>query len=131
MTTQTFILQPAPHPSRRNCWEAVKSSPDGMEVIIRKPKRSSAKNALMWAILRQLEPIDWYGEKLTSEEWKIVITASLKRQRAVRGIDGGFVVLGEQTRNMSGPEIDLVILASEALAASKGITVKRVENFKL
>lgn len=127
MTKQVYILAPAPHPARANCLQAVRNAPDGMRVVIEPQKRSNAKNAEMWAILTQLEPIDWYGQHLTKEEWKIVVTASLKRQRAVPGIDGGFVVLGEQTRNMPASEINEIILAAEALAAQKGIQIRRIE----
>lgn len=119
-----FILRPFPHPSRRLCWEAIKSAPDDMIVKIEKPKRTSKKNALMWCVLKQMEVIDWYGQTLTSEEWKVVITAKLKRQRAVPGIDRGFVVLGEQTRNMSGSEINDIIDVACALAGSKGIEIQ-------
>lgn len=116
--------------SRRHAIQAVYLADDGMEITIRKPKRSSAKSKLMWAILTQLEPIDWYGQNLTKDEWKIVITAALKKQKAVPGIDGGFVVLGEQTRNMPDTEIDLIILQAEALAGQKGIRIKRIENIE-
>ena len=76
----------------------------------------------MWSILTQLEPIDWYGNHLTKEEWKDVITASLRRQRVVPGIDGGFVVCGERTSKMSIAAMNEVIEAAYALGSTKGIT---------
>lgn len=64
--------------------------------------RSSQANRLMWSLLADLSrQINWYGETLNKEDWKIMVTAALKRQRAVKGIEGGFVVLGEPTRNMT------------------------------
>src|SRR6056297_1457521 len=66
------------------------------------PKRSTDQNARMWAMLTDVsQQVDWYGNRLTPEEWKQVFTAALRRQRAVPGIDGGFVVLGASTRKMS------------------------------
>jgi hypothetical protein len=48
-------------------------------------------------LLEQATAIDWYGHKLTEEEWKDVFTAALKREKVVPGINGGFVVLGQHT----------------------------------
>ena len=121
-----FYTTPPPHPARSLACLAIQKAPDGYRVTIEAPRRSTAANDLMWAVLTQLEPIDWHGFKLTKEEWKDVITASLKRQKAVPGIDGGFVVLGARTSKMSGAEISEVIEAAYALGASKGITFTEV-----
>lgn len=116
-----FILRPAPHPSRQNALAAVKCADDEMVIMIKQPTRTLAQNALMWATLKQLEPIDWYGYHLTKEEWKDVITSSLKRLKVVPGIDGGFVVCGASTSRMSIKAMDDVIEAAYALGSSKGI----------
>lgn len=121
MNKLTFILAPAPHPARQNCMRAVQSAPEGHVVTIAKPKRSNVLNAKMWAVLTQLEPIDWYGNHLTKEEWKDVITASLKRQKIVPGIDGGFVVCGLHTREMPSSDIWDVIDTAYALGSERGI----------
>ncbi len=118
---QTFILQPHPHPSRMLALRALEQAPDGMVITIQEQKRSNILNAKMWAVLTQLEPIDWYGCRLTKEEWKDVITAYLKRQKVVPGLDGGFVVCGQHTRNMPSREIWDVIETAYALGSSKGV----------
>jgi len=119
----TFTLAPAPHPARANCLRAVQEAPDGSLVEIRPGgKRTSRQNALMWAVLAELTTKPWHGEMLTREEWKTVITAGLKRQRAVPGVDGGFVVLGEQTHKMSVQEMAQVIELAYAIGAQQGIT---------
>ncbi|MFA5380025.1 MAG: recombination protein NinB [Dehalococcoidia bacterium] len=131
MIAQVFILQPPTHPARRNCVEAIKAAPDGMIVRIEDPKRSNVLNAKMWAVLTQLEPIDWYGFKLNKEEWKDMITAVLKRQRTVPGLEGGFVVLGEHTRNMPAREIWDIIEYAYSLGASKCIQfVEPIEDIQ-
>ena len=74
------------------------------EVIIREhvSRRSLEQNARMWAMLRDVSSqVDWYGNRLTPEEWKDVFTAALKRLRIVPGIDGGFVSIGGHTSTMS------------------------------
>ena len=53
-----------------------------------------------WAMLTDISnQVDWYGQKLTPEEWKEVFTAAMKKQKVVPGIDGGFVVCGSSTKN--------------------------------
>ena len=60
-----------------------------------KKNRNLEQNAKMWAILTDIsEQVTWHNTKLTKDEWKDVITAAVKRQKVVIGIDGGFVVIG-------------------------------------
>ena len=120
----TFITTPLPHPARSLACRAIQEAPDGMIVTIRPATRSLSQNALMWSLLAQLEPLDWYGNHLTSNEWKDVITASIKRQRVVPGIDGGFVVCGSSTSKMSIKDMNEVIEATLAFGITKGITFK-------
>lgn len=68
-------------------------------------QRTTEQNARMWAMLADISrQVVWHGQQLTKEEWKDVLTAALKRQRVVPGLDGGFVVLGTSTRRMSKKE---------------------------
>ena len=127
MTAQTFILAPAPHPARKNCLRYIQEAPEGWLVEIREPTRTSAQNALMWVVLQQLTGIDWYGSHLTREEWKDVITASLKRQKVVPGLDGGFVICGQSTSRMSGKEISDVIEVAYKIGAERGVKFKTQE----
>ena len=84
--------------------------------------RSVEQNAKMWATLAEIaNQVDWYGQKLTAEEWKWVLSASLKKQRAVPGIDGGFVVLGQSTSKMTIAEMSEMIELSVAFGAQQGI----------
>lgn len=90
-----------------------------------RPKvRTLDQNARMWAMLTELEPLDWYGNKLRKEEWKDVLTASLKTQRAVPGIDGGFVVLGAHTSTMSKADLSDLMELIAAFGAERGIVFK-------
>lgn len=94
----------------------------GWVVRFEEPTRSLEQNALMWPLLDCLaKQVDWYGQKLTSEEWKDVLTASLKKQKAVPGIDGGFVVLGTRTSKMPKKEFSDLIELIYAFGADKGV----------
>jgi hypothetical protein len=67
------------------------------------------------------DQVDWYGQKLTPEEWKDVLTAGLKKQRAVPGIDGGFVILGAHTSTMSKGDLSELIELIAAFGAEHGV----------
>lgn len=102
-----------------------------IEIRILENKRSNVLNAKMWATLKQLEPIDWYGTHLIKEEWKDVITASLKRLKVVPGIDGGFVVCGQSTKNMPSKDIWDVIETAYSLGAQRGIRfIEPIEDLR-
>lgn len=50
-----------------------------------------------------------------------MLTASLKQQQVVPGIDGGFVVLGTSTRRMSKPEMNELIELIYAFGIEHGV----------
>lgn len=79
-------------------------------VELRPEKRSDPQNRRMWAMLTEVaKQVDWHGQKLDSEDWKHIFTASLKKQRVAPGIDGGFVVLGTKTSRMTKAEMTELI----------------------
>ncbi len=97
-----------------------------LAVEIRAETRSSAQNRILWSILRDLaQQVDWHGQKLADEEWKDVLTASLKRQKAVPGIDGGFVILGQRTSKMTRAELADLIELAYAFGAQQGMKWSR------
>lgn len=97
-------------------------APDGYIVEIKPATRTLDQNARLWAQLTDVSrQVDWYGRKLTQEEWKIVFTASLKKQDVVPGLDGGFVAMGQSTSRMTKRELgDLMELIS-AFGAQQGV----------
>lgn len=93
-----------------------------MVISIRPETRSLAQNARLWAMLTDIgKQVDWYGRKLTPEEWKHVFTASLTKQDVVPGLDGGFVVLGKSTSNMTKAEMCDLQTLMEAFGAERGV----------
>jgi len=84
--------------------------------------RSLEQNRMMWANLEDIaQQVVWYGVKLTKEEWKDVLTAALKKQKVVPGIEGGFVVLGARTSKMTVPEMTELIELSTAFGTQQGV----------
>src|SRR5581483_7572818 len=85
--------------------------PTGTTVEFRAPRRSLDQNSLMWTLLGYIsKQVEWYGQKLSSEDWKGVLTASLRRTRVVPGIDvGTFVALGMRTSQMTKDELSELI----------------------
>ena len=103
--------------------------PVGTTVEFRAPRRSNDQNALMWSLLSQIsKSVDWYGTKLTSEDWKDVLTASLRHARVVPGIDPGtFVPLGMRTSQMTKEEIGNLIELTYAFGAEHGVKFRELE----
>lgn len=98
-----------------------------VEVSEYKATRSVEQNARMWAMLTEVsEQVEWYGVKLSPEEWKDVFTASLRKQRAVPNLDGtGFVVLGLHTSKMSIGEMGDLMTLMEAFGAERGVQFRQ------
>jgi hypothetical protein len=103
--------------------------PVGTTVEFRAPRRSTDQNALMWSLLGQISKhVDWYGQKLSSEDWKDVLTASLRRTRVVPGIEAGsFVPLGMRTSQMTKQELADLIELIYAFGAEHGVQFRELE----
>lgn len=99
--------------------------PAGWLVTFKEPTRSLEQNALLWARLTQLsEQLPWDGERLTPSEYKDLLTACLRKQKVVRGIEGGLVFLGARTSAMSKAEMNDLLTLMEAFAAERGVTFR-------
>lgn len=103
--------------------------PVGTTVEFRAPRRSLDQNSLMWSLLGQIsKEVVWYGQKLSSEDWKDVLTASLRRTRVVPGIDAGsFVPLGMRTSQMTKQELADLIELIYAFGAEKDVKFRELE----
>jgi hypothetical protein len=84
--------------------------------------RSLEQNRMMWANLEDIaQQVVWYGVKLTKDEWKDVLTAALKKQKVVPGLEGGFVVIGARTSKMTVAEMTELIELSTAFGTQQGV----------
>ena len=97
--------------------------PWGTRIEFRLTKRTLPQNALMWACLTEVSrQVVWYGQKLSTEDWKNIFTASLNRMRVVPGIDGGsFVPLGIHTSIMTKDELSQMIELIKAFGAEHNV----------
>lgn len=96
---------------------------------IRPETRSLQQNARLWAMLTDIsQQVDWYGRKLTPENWKHIFSAALKKQDVVPGLDGGFVVLGLSTSKMTVGEMADLQTLMEAFGAEKGVRFTAPED---
>lgn len=93
-----------------------------VKITLGREKRTSDQNSKLWPMLGDVaKQVEWYGQKLSDEDWKHVFTASLTRQRVVPGIDGGFVVLGKSTSRMKKDEFSDLIELIYAFGAERGV----------
>lgn len=118
------------HAALMTAWQRIKPlllAGHRLTLEVRKETRSSEQNRLLWARLGEVaEQVDWHGNRLTAEEWKDVFTAGLKRQRAVPGIDGGFVVLGTSTSKMTKDEMTQLLELIAAFGAEHAVNFSEI-----
>lgn len=124
---RTFILAHAQ--ARQNAINCIAMAPTGHCVTVAEPTRTLEQNALMWPLLQKLaDQVVWYGVKLSADDWKDLLTASLRKQRSAPGLDGGFVVFGERTRTYSKAEFSELIELIYAFGAQHGVVFEKREG---
>lgn len=116
-----FILSHQQARSRALAYVA--EAPAGWVVTVKPATRSLEQNARLWSLLGDVSAqVEWYGKKLTAEDWKHVFTASLRKLSVVPNLDGtGFVALGLSTSRMSKRELGELMDLIEAFGAERGV----------
>lgn len=102
MNKQQFILVNID--VRLNAIKAMYQAPDGYVLEIKPPTRNLEQNAKLWAMLSDIsKQVTYHSKKLSVEDWKSLFTGSLRGFELVPNInsDGGYVMLGESTSQMS------------------------------
>lgn len=108
--------------ARQAAMRQISQAPEGYVCIVKEATRSLEQNARLWAMLTDVSnQVDWYGQTLTPEEWKDVLTAAMKKQKVVPGVDGGFVVIGARTSKMGVREMVELMELIEAFGAQQGV----------
>ncbi|WP_283148996.1 recombination protein NinB [Silvimonas soli] len=92
-------------------------------VEIKEMTRNLDQNAKMWAVLTDIATqVDWYGQRLSKEDWKHMFTAQLQKLRVVPSIEGGgFVALGQSTSKMTVREMADLIELAQAFGSERGV----------
>lgn len=121
MNKQYFVL--SHDTARNNAVMACRNAPHGYVVEIKEKTRSLEQNSLLWALLTDVSrQVDWYGRRLSPENWKNVFSAALKKQDVVPNIDGdGFVVLGQSTSKMGKREFSDLVEIIQSFGAQRGV----------
>lgn len=128
MSRAAIIIRTDEDRQRVSAW--ARNVPVGTRVEMKAPRRSTDQNALLWSLLTDIaHQVDWYGQKLSTEDWKDVLTASLRRTRVVPGIDAGtFVPLGMRTSDMSRQEFSELIELIYAFGTERGVRFHEQEE---
>lgn len=97
--------------ARKGASEFCYSAPENTVVIFKEATRTLDQNAKLQPMCRDVaEQVIWHGQRLSADDWRHMFVASYnKGQRAVPGIDGGFVVLGASSKKLSKRECADVI----------------------
>jgi hypothetical protein len=83
------------------------SAPSGTRVEFKAARRSLPQNSLLWARLSDISRgLTWYGEKLRPQDWKTVLMGAFRKNRVVPTPDGGFVMLGLSTSDLTKEEMN-------------------------
>lgn len=109
--------------------QSIESNPRAPMVIdIREETRTDRQNRQLWALLTDLsEQVEWYGEKLTCEQWKDLITVLVEQsngtqQKSVPAIEGGGrVYFGVRTSKSSRKYMIDVIEAIYWFGTQQGV----------
>ena len=113
------------HAAITSAYQAVKPwlmAEHTFDLTIKPETRSSAQNRRLWAMLADVaSQVVWHGQKMSSEDFKHIFSAALKRTRVCPGIDGGFVVLGQSTSQMTRAEMSEMQELIEAFGAEHGV----------
>lgn len=105
---------------------AVAELPKFSRVEIKGPKRTIPQNDRMWAMLTDFaEQAEWAGKKRTTLEWKDLFTGAVKvaggNVEAVPGLEGGIMLLGLHTSDMSVAEMGDLMTYMESKAVEFGV----------
>lgn len=109
--------------ARQRAIDAVREAPQGYTVTVGEPARTGDQNARLWASLTEVSrQVEWYGKRLTPEDWKHIFSASLRKLQVVPNLDGtGFVALGLSTSRMSKRELSDLLELIYSFGAERGV----------
>jgi len=126
MGRAVLILNGKSERDKARAW--IDKAPPGTRVEFKASKRSIPQNDRMWAMLTRLsESLAWHGQRLSPEDWKLVMLDGLSREvRAVPAIDGrGFVNLGRSSSSLTKDEMTALMDLIEVFAAQQGVDMSK------
>lgn len=101
----------------------VDAAPEGAVMTIARPRRSSAQNDRMWAMLTRISAAKPEGRELTPDVWKSLFLHALDhQQRFELALDGrGFVPIGFRSSALTKDQFQDLFAVIEEYAARHGV----------
>jgi hypothetical protein len=111
---------------RQGVAKIVSELPAMSRVEVKGPARTLPQNDKMWAMLTNFaEQAVWDGKRRTTLDWKDLFTAAVKVAgggvEAVPGLEGGLMLLGLHTSDLSVAEMADVITYMDSKATELGV----------
>lgn len=116
--------------TRAKAIDWIRRAPKETRVEFKGPKRTLPQNDRMWWLLTLLSnSLAWHGQKLSPEDWKVLMLSGLHQEmRVVPNLSGtGFVPLGRSSSKLSVGEMADLMTLIEAFCAQHGVEIPERE----
>lgn len=105
----------------------VRKAPRGAILTLVETKRTIPQNSKLWPMLTDIaRQATWQGKKRSTKVWKDLFTAAVLTAagglEVVPGLEGGIMLVGLRTSEMSVQEMADLITYMEAWGAENGVT---------
>jgi len=115
---------------RRKAHAWIEQAPVNTRVELKRPRRTLPQNDRMWAMLTDVATqVEWDGKKRTPEVWKDLFTASVRAAKGglevVPGLNGGIMLIGLHTSDMTVEEMTELLDWIEAWGTENGVKFSR------
>jgi len=115
---------------RRKAHAWIEQAPVNTRVELKRPRRTLPQNDRMWAMLTDVaSQVEWDGKKRTPEVWKDLFTASVRAAKGglevVPGLNGGIMLIGLHTSDMTVEEMGELLDWIEAWGVQNGVQFSR------
>lgn len=125
MANAVLILTNAHTRAQAKLW--IDKAPDLTRVEFKQNKRTLPQNDRMWAMLTDIaRQAEWAGKKRSTKVWKDLFSAAVLSAsnglEVVPGLDGGIMLIGLRTSEMTVEEMADLITYMEAWGAQNGVT---------
>jgi hypothetical protein len=111
----------------------IDNAPDLTRITFKRNRRSLPQNDRMWAMLTDIATqATWHGKKRTTKVWKDLFSAAVLTAaggiEVVPGLDGGIMLVGLRTSEMTVAQMADLITYMESWGAQNGVTFSDPES---
>jgi len=121
--------------AREGAIEAVRTAPEGYQVVVEPQRRSLPQNALLHALFSLAEEqATFMGKRLAAEQWKIAFKsahtiATGGKSDIQPGLEGEFLALYESTSGMDRARMSSLIDYTIAWLETQGVDTRRARGY--